>query len=364
LENRLVMAAAIAPGPVGTSVDIGNEFQEFARVEFNSSRDAVEIGGNYNTSLRTVGGRFADITGGGRIDALEVDSLLNDLFTSGKYSAPGLEGVDLVAINSDSFTIAINANVRTQDFIEFSGSEVERAIDEVFSRRNTGDYALNLADNYSQVTLFNTDTDEYLLVGQQTYTSQQVDATIATNRLTTEEVIDLFLTSVSGRAANGTAGVDGVEVLSITDQGFALRFGTRVDSADTIVVEGEAARFAIAQADTIASTDLGDDLTALDIFDVSREYFEPIGPTTGELRDVIGGQLQASDVMNLFHSVTSGNGKFLNPPGVEGVTLIGLNSTSFSVKIDSAGGNTEYILFTNVDRLEGAAEYGFVGPSR
>lgn len=40
--------------------------------------------------------------------------------------------------------------------------------------------------------------------------------------------------------------------------------------------------------------------------------------------------------------------------------LIGLSKTSFAVKIASAGGNFDYILFTNVDTLAGAEELGFV----
>ena len=357
LEDRLVMAAGISP-----NVDIRDPNQQLARVTFDESNDSVFIGGGYNDARDIVGEEFAEITGGTRINADELDEILGAIFTSDRGEAPGLEGVDLVSVSSDSFTIAIDGRAGSKNFIEFSGSEAEAAIDGVLSQVGNDNYGLDLKNNRSQVTLFNTDDVNSIFVGSQSAASDEVDEIIRGSRLHVNEVADLYLAAVSGRADNGTAGLDGVELIGITDEGFALRIDAGGDTVDTIIIEGEAALEAIAQGDELRSTDLRDGFTAFDVFDLSQEDREFIGGTDGELRDVIGGQLEAGDVLNLFDALISGNGKACNTHGVADVTLVGLSATSFAIRIDSAGGNADFILFTNVYQLEGAADYGFVAP--
>jgi len=341
-------------------VDIKNPNQQLARIN-TDLQNSVFIGGGKSDAARIVGQEFADITGGTRINNNELVPLLQALLNSNRRTAPGLVGVEIASLSSESFTLAINGNAGSLNYIEFSGGAARAAIDTVLFTLGNGNFGLDLKNANSQVTLFNTDLTQSIFVGSAAQTdSQEIRDIIGGSSLSVAEVSNLFAASVSGRASNGTSGVEGVDLISLTDRGFTLQIGASGNSVDTIIVEGSGAISAIASADAARGVDLKDGFTAFDVFNVAVETNEFIGGTSGELNSIVGGAgISRAEVLPLFDAIISGNGRNGNTQGIPNVELIGLNDTSFAIEITSSGGNEDSILFTNVDLLPGAAAFGF-----
>ncbi|MEM8666141.1 MAG: hypothetical protein AAGG48_01405 [Planctomycetota bacterium] len=148
---------------------------------------------------------------------------------------------------------------------------------------------VDLKNKNSQVTLFDTDAQNKVFTGSSSAASDEAKALIGGSSLKTNEVINLFKAVVSGQESNGTAGVEGVELVGLTDTGFTLRIEGNGATIDTIIVTGSAAIQAINDADAERTTDLKDGNTAFDVFDVSSETSEFIGGTSGEINDIVGG---------------------------------------------------------------------------
>ncbi|MBE9102729.1 hypothetical protein [Vacuolonema iberomarrocanum] len=352
-------------------VDIKNVDQQLARVDTDAVK-SLFIGGGKSNARNTVGEEFAEITGGTRIDFVdkgrkrnELPDLLEAVLTSSRNEAPGLEGVELVSLSEDTFTLAINGAAGSKNFIEFTGSAAEAAIDSVLFTLGNGKPAINLKNSASQVAFFDTDAMSSIFVGSSNAASAEAKAIIGGSSLNIAEAEDLLTAVVTGKASNGTAGVEGVELVGLTDEGFTLRIDGQAATRDTLIFGGEGALDAIAAADAARGADFKDGHTAFDIFDVAAENREFVGQASlnavgAELKEIVGGSsINRDEVLEIFEAVISGNGRKGNTHGLDRVKLIGLNDTSFSIGVQSAGGNTDYILFTNVDTLEGAAAFGF-----
>lgn len=342
-------------------VDIKNVDQQLARAEFGPDT-SIFIGGGKSNAVSIVGQEFADITGGTRIHEDEVEDLLAAILTSSKNEAPGLGGVELVSISGDTFTIGISGTAGSTNFIQFSGTEVEAALDNVFFRLGNGNEAINLKNSASQVTLFDTGETNSIFVGSSNAASDEASDIIGGSSLKVDEAEDLLIAVVSGKQSNGSAGVEGVELVGLTDQGFSLRIDGQAGTVDTIIFEGAGALNAIAAADANGGVDFKDGRTALDVFDVAAENSEFVGGTNpgtigADFDALIGGsKIHDDQVLDIFEALISGKKQ---DSGLDKVDLIGLNDTSFSIAVQTSGGNTDYILFTNVDTLDGADQFGF-----
>lgn len=353
------------------NADIKNPNEQLVRVDTEAQK-SVFIGGGKSDAAGIVGQEFADITGGtwinwekGNGDPLpELDDLLAALLTSSRNEAPGLEGVRLVSISSDTFTIGVRGNEHSTNFVEFSGSVAADAIDGVLFRLGNGNEAVNLKNSASQVTVFDTDQTNSIFVGSSNAASEEAKDLIGGSSLKMDEAEDLLVAAVTGKQANGSAGIEGVDLVGLTDQGFALRIDGQAATTDTIIFEGQGALNAIAAADAAQGADFKDGKTALDVFDVETEGSEFVGGTEpatigADFDALIGGSsIHRDQVLDIFEALISGSAR-KGDAGLDEVELIGLNDTSFSIAVNTSGGNTDYILFTNVDTLDGAGTFGF-----
>lgn len=346
-------------------VDIKNVDQQLARVDTDTVT-SLFIGGGKSNARDIVGQEFADITGGTRIGfADELPDLLEAILTSSRNEAPGLEGVELVSLSKETVTIALNGNAGSQDFIEFSGSVAAAAIDSILFEFGNGNPAINLKNSASQVAFFDTDVRNSIFVGSSNAASAEASDIIGGSSLSVNEAEELLTAVVNSRKSNGSAGVEGVELIGLTDEGFTLRIEGQAATKDTLIFGGQGAIDAIAAADASGGVDFKSRHTGLDVFDVAAERNEFVGRALSrnvgaEFSAIVGGSSIGKDeVLEIFEAVISGNGRNGNSHGLDQVDLIGLNDTSFSIGVESKNGNVDYILFTNVDTLDGAAAFGF-----
>lgn len=318
----------------------------------------VTIGGGGNDAASIVGQEFADITGGRQIDNDELVPILEAILTG--RNAPGLEGVELVSLSADTFTIAIDGNGISTDFIAFRGPAAVKAIDAV-----AGDL-INIKNPFSQVAVFDTDAKGKLVLGggnkdQKRLISDEFAEITGGSKFGKDKVDDLFEALVTG---NGAGGVDGVELAGITDEGFSVRLTGSAGSTETIVFTGQAATDAVLGADG-GLVNIKDANTQFAVFDVATENNVGIGgggndarQISQEFAEITGGRrIDEDEVLELFEALTSGKDE---KGGIDGVELVGLDEDSFAIAFSGGGDRTEYVLFDNVDTLDGAAEFGFV----
>lgn len=109
-------------------VGINNPFTQLGRFDVMGPEDHIHIGFNEDVARATVGNEFADIVGGGKIDDHEVLDLFVALTTGGGWGRngggianndPGLDGVELIGADNDSFAIAIDSGTYGMDYILF-----------------------------------------------------------------------------------------------------------------------------------------------------------------------------------------------------------------------------------------------------
>ena len=148
-------------------------------------------------------------------------------------------------------------------------------------------------------------------------------------------------------------------MIGLTDEGFTLRIEGQGETVDTIVFEGAEAVGAITERDAgTGNFNRKDGNWGFDVFDVATESSQNV---TDNASFGFGNTITPDEVLALFDDLTSGNAR-QGDTGIDGVELIGLNDSSFSVAVTTSGGNKDFILFTNVNTLEGSDAYGFDAP--
>ncbi|MEM9221374.1 MAG: hypothetical protein AAGB11_03085 [Pseudomonadota bacterium] len=348
--------------------DIKNPKTEFQSVDTDAV-SKVWIGGGKNDAANIVGQEFADITGGSHINVDELDDLLAAILTSkGLKDVPGLEGVELASLTTESFILAISGAGGSTDYIEFTGSAAKAAIDAVAGDR------INLYSNKSELTIFDTDEDRSLILNGKFldntgFLSEEFRDLVEDNRIHTDEIDDVLGAVLGGKGWGGPEdhGLESVDLVSLTDNEFALKFNGRGATSDTVVFKGNAAQEAI-EAVAKNHIDIKDNKTALGIFDLAEDdtFFLGGGASDKSIVSdgfndlVAGSKLASSEVLSIFEAIVSG-GKWGDPQsnGVKGVALVGKDNDSFAIALDAAGPSTDYIIFDNVHLLEGAEAYGF-----
>jgi len=322
-----------------------------------SKSNSTHIGGGNNTTRALIGDEFADIGG----PFLQFDSHLEDILSAiltsnGLTDIPGLQGVELVSMDVGSFTIGLNGNGGSTDYLSFSGTHAENAIAAV-----AGD-GLDIKNKKSQVAIFDTDTETSVFIGggknnaKSEVGTEFADVTGGT-RVNLDEVGDLFAGIATGKGWNGDHGMDGVELRSVTDDGFMLTWEAAGPTRDSMIFSGQIAVDATEAADN-GNIDIKDSKSQFAIFDfdVMDQIF--IGGGKSNARDIVGEEfgkitggtwITEAEAMELFDALTSGKSWNPDDHGLEGVEIVGVNETSFALSFDTAGPTTDTILFTNVD---------------
>ena len=339
-------------------VDIKNPFSQFDFID-TDAQSATFLGGGNDTQARFVSQAFADITGGSRLGDDRLDDVLKAALTG--RGAPGLEGVEVVSLSASGFAIALDGNEGSRDTLSFSGADAVAAIASVAGR------GINISNPSSEVGLFDTDAQARFFLGggnstQANLVSQEFAAITGGATLATGRVDDLLQALLTGRG--DAAGVDGVELLGLTDEGFTIGLTGNVGSIDTIIIAGTAATDAIAALDG-GGVDIQNPFSQFAVFDAAEEPALFLGGSNAgqarfvsqEFADITGGsRLTQAAALDLFEALTTGRG---GSAGVDGVELLGVDSDSFAFSITGNAGSRETILVTNVDKIDGADALGF-----
>ncbi|MEM1379877.1 MAG: hypothetical protein AAGH41_04545 [Pseudomonadota bacterium] len=362
----LVLSSA-AHADLKPFANIKNSHQQMARIDTDEA-NKVFIGGGKNNARDQVGEEFAEITGGTNIDFNhknpnrirdELTPMLQAILTSDKNEAPGLEGVTLVSLSEDSFTISIPGWFGTQNFIEFTGSKAEEAVANVLFELGNGSPAVNFKNSASQVTVFNTNETGSIFSGSAGALDDDTRAIVGGSTFNIPEAEDVLDAALFG------SGIGGVEILGLTDEGVTMRFNGQAGTVDTIIMNGAGTMDMLGRVDN-TWVDTKDKDSEFAIFDVTKGNRPSLfigggGSDTAEFQSIVEGSfIQADEVLHIFRAIITGNGR-KDEHGLDGVELIGLNSTSFAIAITNTRSAVDYVLFTNVDQLEdeGAADLGF-----
>ncbi|NRA28875.1 MAG: hypothetical protein HRU11_01335 [Parvularculaceae bacterium] len=367
LMSAAAVAALVLTTPASAQlsahVNMKNVNQQMVRIDTNETA-SVWIGGGRSDAARIVGQEFADVTGGSRIHfnhkKNELVALLAGMLHSRSNAAPEMEGVELVSLTANGFTIAFDGWEGTQNFVEFSGIKAEEAIAAATSQAN-GNNAVNFKNSASQMSILDSGQGvTNIFSGDSGALDPEPKALVGGSRIDIGELEDIF------RAKVDKNGLEGVELIGLTDEGVAFRMNGQSATVDTIVYTGPMASaqpFGLLDIARNSFIDTKDNDTEFAIFDVEakkNQFVGSDGSDTDEFREFgDGSSITRAEVLELFSAMITGNGR-REIPGVDGVKLIGLNKTSFGVKITNTRGAEDYLLFTNVDTLEGAAELGFM----
>lgn len=339
--------------------DIKNPKTQFQFVDTSDSDTRVWIGGGKDDAVRAVGQEFADITGGTNIDDDELQDILAAALTSKGWSdVPGLEGVEIVSLSADSFTIAINGGGPSKDYYSFSGDAAVAAIEAVSGER------FDIKNKKSQVAIFDTDAVSKMWIGggksdaRQNVGEEFADITGGTN-IKVDQIDDLLDAALISQGRSDAPGLEGVELLGLTDDGFSLTLDARGPTRDTVIFTGSAAVAAIEAVDE-GLVDIKNGHSDFAIFDLDEDTSLFIGGGASNARDLVGEafaditggtRIDADEVLDIFDALTSGRSwTDAAAHGLEGVELVGVNDTSFAITLEvSETGPRDTILFTNVD---------------
>ncbi|MDW4497125.1 hypothetical protein R5H30_03960 [Sulfitobacter sp. D35] len=349
--------------------DIKNPKTQFTFVDTDLV-SKIWIGGGMSDAASIVGAEFADITGGTHIDNGELDDILSAALTSRGWSdVPGLDGVEIVSLTSESFTIAIDGSGGSKDYYTFTGDAAATAIASI-----SGGH-IDIKNSKSQVAIFDTDAVSSIWIGggksdARNLVGEEFAEITGGSRIHDHEVEGLLAAATSGSSwTNPDAhGLGGVELLTLTDDEFTLTIDAAGPTRDTIIFKGaDAADAIVSVADE--HIDIKNNKTQVGYFDVTRAdstFFLGGGASdksivSDEFNDLVAGsQLNKSEVLSIFEAITSG-GSWGNPGsnGLDRVELVGMDNDSFTIALDTGGPAVDYIIFDNVHTLDGATAYGF-----
>ncbi|GLP95845.1 hypothetical protein [Paraferrimonas sedimenticola] len=241
INDSLLITGASVEGYIqslaGGNVDIKNSKSQFAEF-YSTGKGSIWMGGGKSDAKRIVSDEFGEITGGSRIDCnkrgkKEVEGLFAAL-TSGNGWKPeqhGLEGVELVGLTPDSFTISFGANGPTTDRIMFTGTCASDAIAAAdFGRAD-------FKDSNSRFVKFDTDAQAnvYLAGGSGPFRD------LVGGSMDVEEAVDLFKLLVQHK----DGGLADTRLLGVTDTSFSFAVKQNSYITKTFLVEGDAIRKAI-----------------------------------------------------------------------------------------------------------------------
>lgn len=309
------------------------------------------------------------LLGGDEITTSNLETLLQELLEAdGKFNAIGVEGVDIVSLNTESFTISIEGLGGSFDYYTFAGTFVTSVIDSVAGDR------IGLNDNDSRAAIFDTDLDTKIFIGNGPYqkladnVSEDFADLVALNdakNINLDEIDALLDAAIAAGNGDIGYGVEGVGLVSMTDDEFTLDFSGIGLTMDTIIFTGSAAAGAIANI-AMGEIDVSNQKNEVGYFDVAGSpSFIVVGDQPSDLdyvstefNDLIfGDAIDAAEVLGLFAAIVAGDSN--GTSGVDGVELVGLDNDSFTVALSARSASTDYIIFDNVDTLAGADQFGF-----
>lgn len=238
-SNDDVSTADVISDVAGSNTDLKNRKSQFALFD-TDTMSSIWIGGGASNARQLVSEQFADITGGSRIDCEKRGNPeLQNLFEAvvrdkGRNKYHGVEGVKLIGLTPDSFTIEYGASGPTTERIMFTGACAKAAIDYSVSL-NPNNYS-NFKNIESQVAVLDTDSsNNKVWLGDAGQVSAEVKS-ITGHTIEADEVQSLF------EAVMSPGGLEHVRILGVTERSFTLEFNPVrycSDCKDIVIFKGQ-----------------------------------------------------------------------------------------------------------------------------
>ena len=317
--------------------------------EFDTTtQDQIALGGGASDVSNIVSPEFAAITGAQFADD-EVGGLMTALLGTQKLFEVGIDNVEIVSLSTGGITLKINGAGPTSEYLTITGEDYEAALAAV----NNGN--TDLKDAKAQFAIFDTDTMSKIFIGGgESDAASKVGAEFASivggTWIDTHEVDDLLAGLVTGKGWNDAAhGMDGVELISMTSDEFALKF-----AGDIVLFTGEAAEAAI-DGVTGSFIDIKNKLSQVAEFDTDTMTKMWIGGGKSdaearlgqEFADITGGSyIDLDEVDDLFSAMVTGKGWSGDHDGLGAdVDLVGLTDDSFTLALHTTSYITDTIIF-------------------
>ncbi len=207
----------------------------------------------------------------------------------------------------------------------------------------------------SQIGYFNTDVQNKLFIGggkndaAQIVSQEFADITGGT-WIGVEDIPGLLQALVADKGWGADHGIDGVELMDISESTFTIRIQGNGVSSEIIVLEGQAVENAIADV-TYPHIDVKDSKSQLAFFntDVQNSIF--IGGVSAtnvssEFKSLTGGSsIKTSQIEEILRQVVADHG-WKNDHGIENVELLDISKDSFTIAISAAGPTRDIIVFS------------------
>lgn len=327
------------------NVNVGNKNNQIAQIfgDLNKDTEFKDTDRDFVGSNGHVGdGEFRDLMGGvfnykhvdkdkdGTIS--DGDIYINDAYDLLKEMllGDGIEGVELVGLDGDSFTFAVEGKGGSVDYMVFEGQAAEEAIalvDAEESSDTSNVFDLNAGNSKSQFAILDLEKDaaDFLKVGNSgELAGNELDVG---NRLNADDVpaiLEQVLTD---------GGYTGVELIDVDASSIALSFTGWNGTKDTLLITGIEDALALVEGgplnDFINNTNSR----------TQANDFEINGPTNvpdGSLLDTFdfGNQISQSDInrgtgdTDLLDALVAAGGSISDAD--ETISLIGVDSDSFT----------------------------------
>ena len=214
------------------NIDIKDPNSRLAVFNADASNSNIWIGGGKSDAKSRISEEFANITGGSKIHGHEVLPLLKALVVGkpgDKTHHLGVDGVTLLGVDSDSFTIALHEGSNRAERMTIQGPMVVAAIAELKKELN-GRPLMNIGDGVGNIAVWNTDSGKSVWLGN-----------IPNSPLKTLVGGDIKTTEVAAlvNALMGP-GLDGVSIADLSATSLTIRIERTPGSAvvDTLIITG------------------------------------------------------------------------------------------------------------------------------
>ncbi|MCV6596070.1 MAG: hypothetical protein OIF40_03155 [Mangrovicoccus sp.] len=250
----------------------------------------------------------------------------------------GIDGVKLLGLDSNSFTIQLTNAHGATDTMVFSGAGVEKILEDVAAMSNQ----IDIADNSHQFAIIDAAALEACFASYDIGTpSGELAQIIGYNGISAggfflpDDVLELLSEFFTGQYSwwdfcETIPGIDGVELIDVDADSFAFSV-----NGDTILITNAGDQIAAASSQAV----LHDGVPSAELVDQTETHLPGsyIGKAKtvgdGELKDVIGHSRinlnnNVDDVENLILAFTTSAHSDADPAGIDGVELVGLDEDS------------------------------------
>jgi hypothetical protein len=312
----------------------------------------VQAGGGYfdgsvsnNIHMGGMSARYPELNsviGGEGMKLSDIQPFLEELLTDNTQSnSVGFDGVEITGLSPDTVTVQFT-NAPQVDTLMITGPAVQLALGQVSGIQGT-----DLGDNKSGFKIAAVSSNDHL--GGSTGNISGEFNDIVGGTFKADDGAPLFAELVSGLAPWKTdnvaniAGVDGVKLIGLTTDSYAVALERASGTVDTVLFTNAGA--AIAGADN-GNIDVKDGKSQFAIWDSDAKNSIFVGGTSAvsaDLNKYGGSSFKTDKIDDILTEIVLGNG-IDDKAGT--VDLLSVTKDAFAIAIDSAGGTVDTLLIT------------------